>query len=123
MAMALLKLGAVRKKALLFVAAASYGVRLRLLLDAFGMRAAVLEGGQPLNSRRRVIQVLALLMASLNLGILAPLRVCMVRASPLRASYGNEVGVEVCMLRRAGPFAPAPSAAAAVVHQAVHLIA
>lgn len=55
--MALLKLGALRKKSLAFVSAASYAVRLRLLLSAFGLRAVVLEGSQPLNSRLRAVQV------------------------------------------------------------------
>lgn len=56
MAMALLKLAALRKKALLFAAAASFAARLRLLLGAFGLRAAVLHASLPRNSRHRIIQ-------------------------------------------------------------------
>lgn len=55
-AMALLKLGVLRKKAVLFTTAASFAVRLKLMLGAFGLRAAVLLGTLPRNSRRRIVQ-------------------------------------------------------------------
>ncbi|KAK9804472.1 hypothetical protein WJX73_005658 [Symbiochloris irregularis] len=55
-AMALLKLGALRKKAVLFTTAASFAVRLKLMLGAFGLRAAVLLGTLPRNTRRRIVQ-------------------------------------------------------------------
>ena len=56
--MALLRLGLVRKKALLFVNGVDAGVRLRLFLEAFGVRAAVLSGELPLNSRHHILQAL-----------------------------------------------------------------
>lgn len=55
-AMALLRLGLVRKKALLFVNGVDAGMRLRLFLEAFGVRAAVLSSELPLNSRHHILQ-------------------------------------------------------------------
>eukprot|EP00884_Botryococcus_braunii_P010881 jgi/Botrbrau1/19795/Bobra.0124s0043.1 len=52
----LLKLGLVRRKTLLFVNGAESGYRLRLLLEPFGIRAAVLSGDLPLNSRTHILQ-------------------------------------------------------------------
>jgi ATP-dependent RNA helicase DDX56/DBP9 len=56
--MALLKLGAVRPKVLLFVNTVDAGFRLRLFLEAFGIRSAVLSGELPLNSRHHILQVI-----------------------------------------------------------------
>ncbi len=58
--MALLRLGLVRKKVLLFVNGADAGFRLRLFLEAFGVRAAVLSAELPLNSRHHILQARAL---------------------------------------------------------------
>ncbi len=55
--LALLRLGLVRKKALLFVNSIDAGFRLRLFLEAFGVRAAVLNAELPLNSRHHILQV------------------------------------------------------------------
>ena len=55
--MVLLRLGLVRKKVLLFVNSIDAGFRLRLFLEAFGIRAAVLNAELPLNSRHHIIQV------------------------------------------------------------------
>jgi ATP-dependent RNA helicase DDX56/DBP9 len=49
--MALLKLGLVRKKVLLFVNSVDSGYRLKLFLESFGIRAALLNAELPLNSR------------------------------------------------------------------------
>lgn len=55
--MVLLRLGLVRKKVLLFVNSIDAGFRLRLFLEAFGIRAAVLNAELPLNSRHHILQV------------------------------------------------------------------
>lgn len=55
--MALLRLGLVRKKVLLFVNSIPEGFRLRLFLEAFGIRSAVLNAELPLNSRHHILQV------------------------------------------------------------------
>lgn len=55
--MVLLKLGLVRKKVLLFVNSIDEGFRLRLFLEAFGLRSAVLNAELPLNSRHHILQV------------------------------------------------------------------
>jgi hypothetical protein len=49
--MALLKLGLVRKKVLLFVNSVDTGYRLKLFLESFGVRAALLNAELPINSR------------------------------------------------------------------------
>lgn len=56
-AMVLLRLGLVRKKVLLFVNSTDEGFRLRLFLEAFGIRSAVLNAELPLNSRHHILQV------------------------------------------------------------------
>ena len=56
--MALLKLGLLRKKCLLFVNSIDAGFRLRLFLESFGVRSAVLNAELPLNSRHHILQVL-----------------------------------------------------------------
>ncbi|GIL98673.1 hypothetical protein Vretimale_4052 [Volvox reticuliferus] len=60
--LALLRLGLVRKKALLFVNTVDEGVRLRLFLEAFGVRPALLNSELPLNSRSHIL-------ASFNKGL------------------------------------------------------
>ncbi|PNH04028.1 DEAD-box ATP-dependent RNA helicase 16 [Tetrabaena socialis] len=60
--LALLRLGLVRKKALLFVNTVDEGVRLRLFLEAFGVRPALLNAELPLNSRSHIL-------ASFNRGL------------------------------------------------------
>ena len=57
MTMALLKLGLLRKRVLLFCNSIDAGFRLRLFLEAFGVRAAVLNAELPLNSRHHILQV------------------------------------------------------------------
>ena len=52
----LLRLQLVKKKVLLFVNGAEAAYRLKLLLEAFGLNAAVLHGALPLNSRHHAIQ-------------------------------------------------------------------
>ena len=54
--MVLLRLGLVRKKVLMFVNSINEGVRLRLFLEAFGIRAAALNAELPLNSRHHILQ-------------------------------------------------------------------
>lgn len=53
--MALLRLGLCRKKVLLFVNTVDEGVRLRLFLEAFGVRPALLNAELPLNSRSHIL--------------------------------------------------------------------
>ncbi|GFR43951.1 hypothetical protein Agub_g5092, partial [Astrephomene gubernaculifera] len=60
--LALLRLGLVRKKALIFVNTVDEGVRLRLFLEAFGVRPALLNSELPLNSRSHIL-------ASFNRGL------------------------------------------------------
>ncbi len=55
--MVLLRLGLVQKKVLMFVNSINAGVRLRLFLEAFGIRAAALNAELPLNSRHHILQV------------------------------------------------------------------
>jgi ATP-dependent RNA helicase DDX56/DBP9 len=45
----------VRKKVLVFVASVDSGVRLRLLLESFGVRAALLNAELPVNSRSHIL--------------------------------------------------------------------
>ncbi|KAL4858273.1 DEAD-box ATP-dependent RNA helicase 16 [Chlorella vulgaris] len=54
--LALLKLNLVQRKVLVFVNSADSGMRVRLFLEAFGIRAAVLSADQPLNSRHHILQ-------------------------------------------------------------------
>lgn len=54
--MVLLKLGLVRKKVLLFVNSINAGFRLKLFLEAFGIRSAVINAELPLNSRHHILQ-------------------------------------------------------------------
>lgn len=55
--MVLLKLGLLQRKVLLFVNSVNEGYRLRLFLEAFGIRSAVLNAELPLNSRHHILQV------------------------------------------------------------------
>lgn len=52
----LLRLKLVASKVLMFVNSPEEAMRLRLFLDAFGIRVAVLSSDQPLNSRHHVLQ-------------------------------------------------------------------
>eukprot|EP00887_Chlorella_sp_A99_P008058 scaffold12.g8058.t1 len=52
----LLKYGLVPKRVLLFVNSAEAGMRARLFLEAFGLRAALLSAELPLNSRHHILQ-------------------------------------------------------------------
>ncbi|GAX72585.1 hypothetical protein CEUSTIGMA_g41.t1 [Chlamydomonas eustigma] len=54
--MALLKLGLVRKKVLIFVNTVDRGYQLRLFLESFGVRSALLNAELPLNSRSHILQ-------------------------------------------------------------------
>ncbi len=54
--MVLLKLGLVQRKVLLFINSINEGYRLRLFLEAFGIRSAVLNAELPLNSRHHILQ-------------------------------------------------------------------
>lgn len=55
--MVLLKLGLVQRKVLLFISSINEGYRLRLFLEAFGIKSAVLNSELPLNSRHHILQV------------------------------------------------------------------
>lgn len=55
--MVLLKLGLVQRKVLLFSNSINEGYRLRLFLEAFGIKSAVLNAELPLNSRHHILQV------------------------------------------------------------------
>ena len=55
--LALLRLGLLRKRVLLFVNGIDAGFRLRLFLESFGVRAAVLNSELPVNSRHHILQV------------------------------------------------------------------
>ena len=55
--MVLLKLGLLPKKVLLFINSINEGYRLRLFLEAFGIKSAVLNAELPLNSRHHILQV------------------------------------------------------------------
>ena len=55
--MVLLKLGLIQRKVLLFINSINEGYRLRLFLEAFGIRSAVLNAELPLNSRHHILQV------------------------------------------------------------------
>ncbi|KAL4430654.1 hypothetical protein ABPG75_005910 [Micractinium tetrahymenae] len=54
--LALLKLNLVQRKVLIFVNSAESGMRVRLFLEAFGVRSAVLNAELPLNSRHHILQ-------------------------------------------------------------------
>ena len=54
--MVLLRLGLLRKKVLLLVNSIDAGFRLRLFLETFGVRSAVLNAELPLNSRHHILQ-------------------------------------------------------------------
>ncbi|KAL3136078.1 hypothetical protein ABBQ32_007103 [Trebouxia sp. C0010 RCD-2024] len=54
--MVLLKLGLVQRKVLLFISSINEGYRLRLFLEAFGIKSAVLNSELPLNSRHHILQ-------------------------------------------------------------------
>jgi ATP-dependent RNA helicase DDX56/DBP9 len=56
--MALLKMGLLERKVLLFVNGIDAGFRLRLFLECFGIRAAVLNAELPLNSRHHILQAI-----------------------------------------------------------------
>ncbi len=55
--LAMLKLNLVRKKVLLFTNSVEPAFRLRLFLEAFGIRAALLSPDLPLNTRHHILQV------------------------------------------------------------------
>ena len=52
----LLRLALVQRKVLIFVNSADTGMRVRLFLDAFGVRCSVLSADLPLNSRHHILQ-------------------------------------------------------------------
>ena len=52
----LLRLALVQRKVLIFVNSADTGMRVRLFLDAFGLRCSVLSADLPLNSRHHILQ-------------------------------------------------------------------
>lgn len=52
----LLRLALVQRKVLIFVNSADAGMRVRLFLDAFGLRCSVLSADLPLNSRHHILQ-------------------------------------------------------------------
>lgn len=52
----MLKLGLVKKKVLVFVNSVNEGVRVRLFLESFGVRSALLNAELPLNSRSHILQ-------------------------------------------------------------------
>lgn len=52
----LLRLALVQKKVLIFVNSPDSGMRVRLFLEAFGVRASLLSADQPLNSRHHILQ-------------------------------------------------------------------
>lgn len=54
--MALLKLGLIKKKCLIFVNTVDRGYQLRLFLESFGIKSAVLNAELPLNSRSHILQ-------------------------------------------------------------------
>lgn len=54
--LALLRLGLVQRKVLLFVNSAEEGMRVRLFLDSFGIKAASINAELPLNSRHHILQ-------------------------------------------------------------------
>ncbi len=54
--LALLRLGLLQKRVLLFVNGIDAGFRLRLFLESFGVRAAVLNSELPINSRHHILQ-------------------------------------------------------------------
>lgn len=56
MVLALLRLGLLHKRVLLFVNSIDTGFRLRLFLESFGLRAAVLNAELPVNSRHHILQ-------------------------------------------------------------------
>jgi superfamily II DNA/RNA helicase len=55
---------------LVFVNSADSGMRVRLFLEAFGIRAAVLSADQPLNSRHHILQVRASLCGAVHVLLL-----------------------------------------------------
>lgn len=55
--MALLKLGLVKRKVLLFVNTVEAAYRLRLFLESFGIRSAAISAELPMNSRHHILQV------------------------------------------------------------------
>lgn len=57
MVLALVRLGLLHKRVLLFVNGIDAGFRLRLFLESFGLRAAVLNAELPINSRHHILQV------------------------------------------------------------------
>lgn len=52
----LLKLSLVENKVLIFVNTVDQGMRMRLFLDAFGIRAPLIAGHQPMNTRHHMLQ-------------------------------------------------------------------
>lgn len=54
--LAMLRLGLVQRKVLIFVNSADIGMKVKLFLDAFGIKAAVIHAELPLNSRHHILQ-------------------------------------------------------------------
>jgi ATP-dependent RNA helicase DDX56/DBP9 len=54
--LAMLRLGLVHRKVLIFVNSADIGMKVKLFLDAFGIKAAVIHAELPLNSRHHILQ-------------------------------------------------------------------
>ncbi|KAL6768544.1 hypothetical protein ACKKBF_B11150 [Auxenochlorella protothecoides x Auxenochlorella symbiontica] len=54
--LALIRLGLVKRKILIFVNSVESGLRVRLFLEAFGVRAALVHSELPLNSRHHILQ-------------------------------------------------------------------
>ena len=55
--MALLKLNTVKRRVLLFVNSIEHAFKLKLFLEAFGLRSTVVNAEQPMNSRHHILQV------------------------------------------------------------------
>lgn len=55
--LALLKLNIVRRKVLIFANTINNGFRVRLFLESFGIRSALVHSEQPMNSRHHMLQV------------------------------------------------------------------
>ncbi|KAI8466490.1 MAG: P-loop containing nucleoside triphosphate hydrolase protein [Monoraphidium minutum] len=102
--LALLKLGLLRKKVLIFANAPDEGMRLRLFLESFGLRLALLSPDQPLNSRSHIL-------ASFNKGLFDYL--IAIDDVHARASDGAAAPAAAGKKRRRGAKDAAAAAAAA----------
>jgi Helicase conserved C-terminal domain len=98
--LALLKLGLLPRKVLLFVNSIDAGFRLRLFLESFGIRTAVLNAELPLNSRHHILQVKG---QCFSIGLSIPpafhlstfLRTCLGIGRPLAPGHGLLLGFVV----------------------------